>query len=133
MKKFAKPAILLAATLGSCSLAATTYANQLTLQTSRPMTIVYQDAHQNRGGQVVLGATHSIITGKSQVINIDPADFDLSGMVFLSVDGHKIPDADHAFNKQDCALTTDKTHPNGTVTFAGKHPMTYSVNGGIFG
>lgn len=103
-------------------------------QPYRPITLTYEIAYKDPGKPVTYKLRPPIKIMDNTTISFNLAGHKLGGIVPVAVDGHHLP-SDEWFNKPDeCALTTDKIHTNGKLTFLrSHHQVTCAVRGGIFG
>ncbi len=110
------------------------YANEVRLTSKQPTKITFRIAHQNKNGQPVFGGTQSIDLNKNTTIPVDLKNFDLSGLVIMSVNGHELPPSANQFNQpKQCSMTTDKTRSNGVLAFTtSDHSINCIASGGIF-
>lgn len=111
------------------------HANEVLFTANQPIKIVFQLAHLNHNGQPVLGEPQSTELNKNTTIPINIANYDLAGVVILSINGHKLPPYANQFNlPQQCSLTTDKTKATGALEFTLEaHEINCRSYGGVFG
>lgn len=110
------------------------YANQVTLVTNTPTTIVYHIAHQTLHGTPVFGQDVTVKVDGALDIPVDLNGYALAGVVPVSVNGHELPEQDNEFNHKDrCSMTTDQKTPTGALIFTtSKHETNCQTVGGKF-
>ena len=111
------------------------HANDVLFTANQPMKVIFRMAHLNHNGQPVLGAPQSVDINKNTTIPIDRNNYDLAGVIILSVNGHELPPSANQFNQpEQCSMTTDKTKTTGTLELAlSAHEISCRSYGGIFG
>lgn len=111
------------------------HANEMLLTSKQPTKITFRVVHQNRQAQPVYGELQSIYLNKNSTISVNLNNFDLAGLMIMSVNGHDLPPSANQFNQpEQCSMTTDKTHSTGTLEFTtSDHSINCKSFGGIFG
>lgn len=122
-------------TFAAITFAGNANANEVSIETNNPMMITYKIVHQNRNHQPIFGPTLSSTINGSLKIPVDQENYDLVGVVPISVEGHNLPDNANQFNNPDqCSMTTDKTKSTGSLIFTKEpHKISCQTKGGIFG
>src|SRR5262249_45784311 len=111
------------------------YANEVQLSAKQPMKVKFRIAHQNKNGQPVFEGIQSIELNNNSVTIPTPLNnYELSGLIIVSVNGHELPPTANQFNKpEQCSMTTNKIHPHGDLEFtATNHSLNCKAKGGIF-
>ena len=108
------------------------HANEVLFTANQPMKIIFRIAHLNHNSQLVLGEPQSRGINKNTTVPIDVNNYDLAGVIILSVNGHELPSQ---FNQPNqCSMTTDKTKATGTLEFSvSAHEISCRTYGGVFG
>lgn len=111
------------------------HANEVLLTANQPATIEFKVAHLNNNGQPVFEETQFRDISNNTSIAIDMNNYDLAGVVILSVNGHKLPPTANQFNQpEQCSMTTNKTNTSGTLEFrVAEHEFSCTTYGGVFG
>jgi hypothetical protein len=111
------------------------HANEVLLTSKQPTKITYRVAHQNHQAQPVFGEVQAIDLNKNTTISINLNNFDLAGLVIMSVNGHELPPSANQFDQpKQCSMTTDKTRATGALEFTTTdHSINCQSFGGIFG
>lgn len=121
--------------LGLWSLAIAVHANEVLLTANQPIKIVFKVAHLNHNSQPVFSEPQSRDINKNTTISIDMNNYDLAGIVILSVNGHELPPSANQFNQpKQCSMTTNKTQATGALELAlSEHEIRCHSYGGVFG
>jgi hypothetical protein len=111
------------------------HANDVLLTANQPLKIMFRLAHLNHNGQPIFGEPQSRDINKNTTISIDMNNYDLAGLVILSVNGHELPSSANQFNQpEQCSMTTDKTKATGALEFSlSAHEISCRSYGGVFG
>jgi hypothetical protein len=131
MLKINKIAVAAIAMIGAINIA---NANEIRIETNKPIMITYKIIHQNRNSQPIFGPAISAPIRSSLVIPVKQSNYDLVGIIPISVDGHTLPDSANQFNNsKQCSVTTDKIKTNGSLVFTKEtHKISCQTKGGIF-
>lgn len=140
--KFKLISLLTLTTIGAFFSVAT-IANQVSLLNTSPgydtVKVTYRVAHKNPGEPTVFGALQTVDLLDKEMISFELEGYQLAGIVPLSIDGHRLPDAMNEFNKpKHCSLTTDKERNVGSLAITytqlsnGHANISCTTNGGIF-
>ncbi len=130
--KSRKLSILACGLLGITTLA---HANEVLFTANQPMKIIFKVAHLNHNGQPVFSEPQFKDINKNTTISVDMNNYDLAGVVVLSVNGHELPPSANQFNQpQQCSMTTDKTKTTGKLELVlSAQEISCRSYGGIFG
>ncbi|KTD49925.1 hypothetical protein Lrub_0367 [Legionella rubrilucens] len=111
------------------------HANEVLFTANQSMKIIFRIAHLNHNSQPVLGEPQSMEISKNTTFPIDMNNYDLAGVIILSVNGHELPLSANQFNQpKQCSMTTDKTKATGTLAFSlSAHEISCRSYGGVFG
>lgn len=100
----------------------------------KPITLTYEIAYKDPGKPVIYERRPSIKIMGNTAISFSLKGHKLAGIVPIAVDGHLLPSQQWFDKPNACALTTDKSHPNGALLlFRTRHQVSCRLRGGIFG
>lgn len=116
-------------------IAVTANANEVVLTVNQPMKITYRVAHKNQNSQTILGELQSIALDKNINIPVSLNNYDLAGIVIVSVNSHELPPYANQFDQpEQCSMTTDETKSTGAIELTlSQHSINCHTDGGIFG
>jgi len=79
-------------------------ANEVLLAANQPMKLTFRVAHKNQNNQPIFGELQSIDVSKNVTVPVSLDNYDRTGIVIVSANGHELPPSANQFDNQSNVL-----------------------------